>query len=133
MFFCFYQKIISKFKFNNIYLISQDNKSPIIQKLFKDYPKIKYNINSKETDIALLMNAYNLVSAVSYFSLATITFNDNLLNLFEYELYRLGSAIIHFHYDIDKLDKKFNIYRMKPSEEYFVREFNWENTREQRK
>ena len=131
--YCFYQKIISKFKFNNIYLISQDNKSPIIQKLFKDYPKIKYNINSKETDIALLMNAYNLVSAVSSFSLATITFNDNLLNLFEYELYRLGSAIIHFHYDIDKLDKKFNIYRMKPSEEYFVREFNWENTREQRK
>jgi len=55
------KKIISKFKFNNIYLISQDNKSPIIQKLFKDYPKIKYNINSKETDIALLMNAYNLV------------------------------------------------------------------------
>ena len=131
--YCFYQKIISEFKFNDIYLISQDDKSPVIQKLLKDHPKIKHNLNSKEIDIAILMNAYNLVNAVSSFSLASISFNDNLMNLFVYEQYKLGSAIVHFHYDIDKLDKKFNIYRMKPSEEYFVREFNWENTIEQRK
>ena len=130
--YCFYQKIISKFKFNDIYIISQDNKSPIIQKLFKEFPKIKYNINSKETDIAILMNAYNLVNAVSSFSLASISFNDNLMNLFVYEQYKLGSAIVHFHYDIYKLDRKFNIYRMKPSQEYFIKTFNWQNTDEQR-
>ena len=131
--YCFYQKVIDNFKFNDIYLVSQDDKSPIIGKLLTDYPKIKHKLNSKEIDIATLMNAYNFVNAVSSFSLAAITFNDNLINLFEYEQYQLGQAIIHFHYDIDKLDRIFNIYRMKPSDEYYVKMFAWENTDEQRK
>ena len=53
--------------------------------LLKDYPKIKHQLNSKEIDMAILMNAYNLVNAVSSFSLAIISFNGNLINLFEYE------------------------------------------------
>ena len=130
--YCFYQKIISEFKFRDIYLISQNDKSPIIKKLLKDYPKIKHKLNSKEIDMSILMNAYNLVNAVSSFSLALISFNDNLINLFEYELYKLGRKIVLFHYDIDKLDRKFNVYRMKPSEEYFIKMFNWINTEEQR-
>ena len=129
--YCFYQKIISEFKFDDIYLISQDDRSPIIQKLLKDYPKIKHNLNKKEIDIATLMNAYNLVNAFSTFSLAAITFNDNLINLFEYESGNLGKKIIEFHYDIDKLDRKFNIYRMKASEDYFIKIFHWRNTEEQ--
>ena len=131
--YCFYQKIISEFKFNNIYLISQNDDSPVIQMLLKDYPKIKHQLNSKEIDMAILMNAYNLVNAVSSFSLAIISFNDNLINLFEYELYKLGRKIVLFHYDIDKLDRKFNVYRMKPSEEYFIKMFDWRNTEQQRK
>lgn len=131
--FCFYNKIISRFKYNNIYIISQDDKSPIIGKLLSDYPKIKHSLNSKEIDIAILINAYNLVNAVSSFTQATISFNDNLINLFEYELYQLGNAIIHFHYDIDKLNREFNIYRMKSSKNYFLKMFQWENKEEQRK
>ena len=102
-------KVISNFKFNNIYLISQDDKSPIIGKLLKNFPKIKHKLNSKEVDISTLMNAYNLVNSVSSFSLASITFNDNLINLFEYENYQYGTGIIHFHYDFDKLEREFNI------------------------
>ena len=131
--YCFYQKIISNFKFNDIYLISPDDESPIIQRLLKDYPTIKHKMNPKEIDISLLMNAYNLVNAVSSFSLTAISFNDNLINLFEYEIYQLRNAIIHFHYDIDKLERTFNVYRMKPSEDYYVKMFAFENTEEQRK
>ena len=131
--YCFYQKVISNFKFNDIYLISRDDKSPIIGKLLKEFPKIKHELNSKEVDISTLMNDYNLVNSVSSFSLAFIIFNDNLVNLFEYENYQYGTFIIHFHYDFDKLDREFNIYRMKPSEEFYVKTFVWENTDEQRK
>lgn len=131
--FCFYNKIITRFNYNNIYIISQDDKSPIIGKLLSNFPKIKHSLNSKEIDIAILINAYNLVNAVSSFTQATISFNDNLINLFEYELYQLGTAIIHFHYDIDKLNRKFNIYRMKSSENYYLKMFQWENNEEQRK
>ena len=42
------------------------------------------------------------------FTQATISFNNNLINLFEYEVYKIKESIYHFHYDIDKLDKKFN-------------------------
>ena len=90
-------------------------------------------MNPKEIDISLLMNAYNLVNAVSSFSLTAISFNDNLINLFEYEIYQLRNAIIHFHYDIDKLERTFNVYRMKPSEDYYIKMFAFENTEEQRR
>ena len=128
----FYQKVISQFKFDEIYLIAQDNKSPVTQKLLNDYPKIKYSLNSLENDLAILMNAYNLVNAFSSFSLAAITFNDNLINLFEYEQIHLRMYIVHFHYYIDKLERRFNIYKMKPDKDFYVKMFVWRNTYEQR-
>ena len=130
--YCFYQKIITNFKFNDIYIISQDKKSPVTKKLLSEYPNIKYHMNSKEIDISTLINAYNLVNAVSSFSLAAISFNDNLINLFEYIIYPLLQAIYLFHYDIDKLDRIFNVYRMKPPDEYLIKVYEWENTDEQR-
>ena len=108
-------------------------KIPIIEKLLTDYPKIKHKFNPRDLDLAALMNAYNLLNSVSSFSLAAINFNDNLINLFEYEFYLLREKINHFHYDIDLLDRRFNIYRMKPSEEYFRKMYAFENTDEQRK
>ena len=131
--YCFYQKILSNFKFRDVYIISMDNKSPIIGKLLLDYPKIKHKIQSKDIDIATLVYAYNLVNSVSSFSQGAISFNDNLINIFEYEVYKSYSAIFHFHYDVYKLNRTFNVYRMKPSEEYFIKMYKWKNTDEQRK
>ena len=130
--YCFYKKLLSKFKFENIYIISMDNKSPITKQLLLDYPNIKHELQSLEKDIASLIYAYNLVNAFSSFSQVAISFNDNLINLFEYEIYKVNSFILHFHYDIDKLNKTFNIYRMKPSEDYFSDMYNWRNTESQR-
>ena len=79
------------------------------------------------------MYAYNLVNAFSSFSLAAITFNDNLINLFEYEQMHIRMFIDHFHFSFDKLERKFNIYRMKPDKDFFVKMFVWRNTDEQRK
>ena len=42
------------------------------------------------------MNAYNLVNSISSFSLAAINFNDNLINLFEYEFYQIRMKIFFF-------------------------------------
>ena len=130
--YCFYQKILSSFKFKNIFLISVDDKSPIIDKLLLDYPKIQHKIRPVQEDISALIYTYNLVVSVSSFALAAIGFNDNLRNLFEYDVYKLEDKIVHFHYDIDKLNRKFNIYRMKPSEYYFNKMYNWRNNEKQR-
>ena len=131
--YCFYERVITKFKFNDIYIISVDDKNPVIGKLISNFPNIKHKFNDVKLDIATLVKAYNLANSVSSFSQVSISFNDNLENLFEYEIYKTYAAILHFHYDIDKLNKKFNIYRMKPSENYFRRMYKWENTEEQRK
>ena len=131
--YCFYERVITKFKFNDIYIISKDDRNPIIGKLLSNFPKIKHKLNQFKFDIALLVNAYNLVNSVSSFTQATISFDDNLENLFDYETYKITASILHFHYDIDKLNKRFYIYRMKPSKNYFRKMFGWKNSEEQRK
>ena len=130
--YCFYERIITKFKFNDIYIISIDDKHPAIGKLMSTFPKIKHQSKNVKTDIALLMNAYNLANSMSSFTQAAISFNDNLENLFDYEAYKASEALLHFHYDIDKLNRRFNVYRMKPSENYLRNIYNWCNTQEQR-
>ena len=131
--YCFYERIITKFKFNDIYIISIDDKHPAIGKLMSTFPKIKHQSKNVKTDIALLMNAYNLANSMSSFTQVAISFNDNLENLFDYEAYKASEALLHFHYDIDKLNRRFNVYRMKPSENYLRNIYNWCNTQEQRR
>ena len=106
---------------------------PFVFKLLSKYPNIIHKLNSIKKDLALICNAYNLVNSVSSFSQVAISFNDNLINLFEYEVYKMGEKILHFHYDFDKLDRNFNVYRMKPSKNYYIKMFNWRNTDSQRK
>ena len=110
-----------------------NDKSPIIRRLLSDYPQIIFKLQTVEEDIATLIKAYNLVNSVSSFTQATIAFNDNLKNLFEYEIYKVSQCILHFHYDFYKINRRFNVYRMKPSEEYFAKMYVWENSDEQRK
>ena len=132
--YCFYQKILSRFKFKDIYILSIDDKSPIIKKLLLDYPKIKHKLNPVKLDIALLISAYNIVNSVSSFSQAAISLNDNLINLFDYQIYKIFSSIVHFHYILDKLNRKFNLWLMKPSEIYFDKFYlHWRNNEEQNK
>jgi len=99
----------------------------------KNCPNIKHKLNPIKLDIAMLVNAYNLANSVSSFTQAAISFNDNLEHLFDYDIYKIVASILHFHYDIDKLKRKFNIYRMKPSENYFRKMYRWKNSEEQRK
>ena len=131
--YCFYEKVITKFNFSDIYIISLDTQNPVIGKLISSFPKIKHHSNDVKLDISILINAYNLVNSMSSFTQAAISFNDNLENLFDYEVYKGREAILHFHYDIDKLNRIFNIYRMKPSENYFRNMYNWRNLDKQRK
>ena len=131
--YCFYEKVITNFKFNDIYIISVDDKNPVIGKLLSNFPKIKHQKNDVKLDIAILMNAYNLANSMSSFTQAAISFNDNLENLFDYEAYKASETILHFHYDVDKLNRRFNVYRMDPTENYLRNIFNWCNREEQRK
>ena len=126
---CFYQKIIDENKYNNIYLFSNGYENPIINRLFKIYPKIKYINNNEQLAIAIIINAYNLVISTSTFPITLIWLNNNLKNLYLYNLLNLEYLRIindNFKY------VNYNIYKMEPSETYNrIMNKKWKKSKEQ--
>ena len=129
---CFYQKILEQFKFSDIYIIAEDNTfNPVIEKLRKKYPKIKYNQNSLEIDLSYLIYGYNIVGSISSFLISSIKLNDNIKFFWEYDRYPMCSKIYHFHHSIFNIQRKYTIYQMPPSETYKYRMIVWKCSDEQ--
>ena len=131
---CFYKKILTNFNFTNIFLISSDNQNPIIRKLINQYHNIINKKNSIKVDISLLINAYNIVGSISSFLISAVQLNYNLINLWEYNIYKIEEKFRHFHYDFYKYPyRNFTIYRMEPTKIYFDKTLKWKNSKIQRK
>lgn len=128
---CFYEKIINSTKFKNIYIISSDNTNVIIPVITKKYKNIIYNKNNLEYDISLLAHAYNIVLSVSSFVISAIKLNDNLKNIWEYDMMKLSQKLKFLHHHLFKFPIKYKIYTMKPSEKYNSKMFSWKKTPEQ--
>ena len=129
---CFYETIIKNEKFSKIYLISEDKNNPIIDVLLNNYHNITYNKNSLELDIAYLINAYNIVGAMSTFINILLRFNDNLEKYWEYNIYTLKSNIIHFHHSCYNFKKKFTLFLMESSDLYKEIMIPWKNSETQK-
>ena len=130
---CFYKSIIDNIKFRKIYIITENNKSPIIEKLIEEYPQINLNYSSVMHDISALINAYNMVGSVSSFAQVCLILNENIENYYEYDIYRKLEKFRHLHHECYKYPRSFNIYQMKPSEYYQGEMYLWVNSGEQRK
>ena len=130
---CFYRKILNNNKYKKVYLISQSDNNPIIEKLIKEYPSIIHFKNSIKKDISFLVNAYNLVASVSTFFISIIELNYNLRYVWDYNNYKISTKIISFHYDLYKFPNNFIIFRMEPSLIYQNIMYKWKNTKRQRK
>ena len=130
---CLYTKVITKFKFRNIFILSMDNSNPIIKLLINEFPQIILTHNSIEIDISILLNAFNLIGSMSSFLTSIIILNENLKNFFEYDNYSLSQKYLHLHHDIYKYKINYSIYKIKPSTKYLKEMFPWKNTKEQRK
>lgn len=113
---CFYKNIINNFKFENIYIISENKNNPVIEQLMIQYPKIVFNINSLKYDMSILINAYNIVGAFSTFLKTLVLLNDNLKNFwfFNYQLDILWSY--YFSYEFSH--KNISLFKMKESDFY---------------
>ena len=118
---CFYQKIIKENNFNHIYILSNGHENPVIDKLLKFDQTIKYIHGSIEYDISVIVNAYNFVMPISTFPMTLIYLNNNLKNLYYYELLKFNIK-----------DAKFTFHIMKPSDKYrHVMERKWKKSKEQ--
>ena len=128
---CFYEKIINKNKFKNIYIISVDRQNIVLNALINKYNKIIYKQNDYKYDISLLAHAFNIVVSVSSFAISAIKFNNNLKKLWEYDIAKLQEKIFWLHHHLYKFEIKYKIYTMKPSEIYFDKMFIWKASQSQ--
>ncbi len=129
--FCFYEYIISNNKFKNIYIISENNFNPVINKLISVFPNIIFKKNSIHIDISYLCNAYNIVGSSSSFLLESIKLNDNLRKYWEYDIIRRSHKLMFLHQEFYYFPRKFTIYKMKPSKTYEIEMFAWKKTKSQ--
>jgi len=86
---CFYIKILDKFKFRKVFIISEDSMNPIIPIMLRKYSYIIHEKNNLKLDISYLINSYNLVSATSTFLSIILKFNDKLKFLWKYDYYSI--------------------------------------------
>ena len=130
---CFYTKILDKFSFRRVFIISEDTLNPVIPKLLSKYSYIKKKKNNVKLDIAYLIYSYNLVGARSTFFLTSIKFNDNLKFLWDYDCSSLIQKYLHLHYSVYKLPYYYTIYNMKLSTHYKKLMSPWINSPNQKK
>ena len=110
-----------------------DKNNIVLDALIGKYNKIVYKKNNYEYDIALLINAFNIVTSVSSFVISSIKFNDNLKHLWEYDIYRLCEKFRWLHHHFYKFDIKYKIHTMKPSDIYADKMYNWRASESQLK
>lgn len=131
--FCFYENVLSKFKFRKSIIISEDQSNPLFQKLIIKYPYIKYNKNNIKNDISYLANSYNIISAISSFITTIIKLNYKLKFLWEFDFYKLSERYLHYHYSVYNFSFNYIVYTMKVSENYKKIMYPFNNSEIQRK
>ena len=129
---CFYIKILDKFKFRKVFIISEDKLNPVIPKLLSKYSFIKKKKNNIKLDISFLIHSYNIVGARSTFFLTSIKFNDNLKFLWEYDCSYLEQKYLHLHYSVYIFPNNFILYNMNLSTHYKKIMSPWTNSQIQK-
>ena len=130
---CYYEKIINNNNFKNIYIISNDKSNLIINALMNKHENIIHNMNNFQYDISLLSHAYNIAISISTFAISSIKLNDNLKNLWEYDMLRFSEKIYFLHHHFYTFEIKYKIHTMRPSDTYLSKMFFWNNSPEQKR
>lgn len=129
--FCFYKKVLNEFKFRKIYLIAQNAKNPVIDKLLENFPNIIFKRKALNIDIALLMNANNILSGgwSSFFG-QVLLIKNSLKALWLFYLYHQTLKFNNKNY---LYNDKFKQFAMYATNDYILNMKPWTNSINQRK
>lgn len=78
----YYTKIIDSNKYNEIYIISEDDRNPCIPKLKSMYKNVKFDIHHLDFDIKLVLSAPNIVISTGTFISALLIFSKNIKHIY---------------------------------------------------
>ena len=131
---CFYTNILKKFKFKKVRLIAKDFYNPIVKKLIKKFPDIIYTKSNIMKDVAMLVNAFNIVCSISSFLISILQLNYNFEFLWDYSMYKITEKLKHFHFDFNKFPhNNYTVFRMEPSLFYKNKMHRWKHSKSQLK
>ena len=117
----FYENIINTHKWDKIYLICEDTKSPVIKPLLNKYKNIIFNLQSLKNDIHYIIKAKNICFGMGSFVPALLLFNDNL-NTIYYPKYCYRYLIDFISY---KEKKEYELLN-------YIKIGEWANTKKQK-
>ena len=79
--FSFYKKVINSRDWNDIYIVAEDTKNPIINKLLNTFD-IKFKKQSLEDDIKMILGFHNICFGVGTFIPSLLLFSSEIKNIF---------------------------------------------------
>ena len=74
----YYVNILNKHNYDNIYLISQDRRNPVIGKLLSLYPKIKFEVGTLDKDITTILSSKNVIESFGTFTPSLLFLSRNI-------------------------------------------------------
>jgi len=107
----------------NIIVLAEDDRNPILRELQKRYPQLQWKKQSLEMDIGILLGAKNVVESFGTFSISLFLFSQNIKKIYR-PSYQISLEKEYFpNVEIEVVDL----------EEYRKLMFPWKNTKEQKK
>ncbi len=98
----YYINIISNKKYKHIYLISEDEKNPCIEKLKKLYKNIRFKKRTLDIDIKLILRAKNIVISFGTFVPSLLILSSQIQNIY-YPSYLPFSKFYFEKYNLHKV------------------------------
>jgi hypothetical protein len=119
--FSYYKNIIDSVTYNNIILVAEDRKNPVIDKLLTHYPNIKFKIQSFYKDIQTILGAHNVISSFGTFIPYLLLLSKNIKNLYQPNYQGWGRHFKETSVNLHIIDLSDYTKKMRP----------WKNTPEQ--
>lgn len=105
----YYIKEINKYNYEKIYIICEDKKNPVVNKLLELYKNAIHNKNTLKEDIRIILGAKNIMYSIGSFIPSLMLLSNNI-------------KFIHKHFNSFKNEKNEYYKIMKP----------WKNTKTQK-
>lgn len=125
----YYIKEIDKCKYENIYIICEDRKNPVVNELLKLYKNAVYEKNTLENDIRIILGTTNIIFSVGSFIPSLMLLSNNIKYIYGFP--SADQALQDIYKTLLPL-KKTNMVCFDELGEYYKVMKPWKNTIVQR-
>lgn len=131
----YYINIIEDNKYKNIYILSEDNKNPCVDKLIKLYPNIRFKNRGFDMDIKLILRTRNIIISYGTF-VPSLLFLSEYINNIYYPSYLIFNKFLFKDVNFNKIDleeykKKINKWVNNNTQNHMIINYGLEKNQKQ--